>query len=193
MLVCPFNIQGLTDMPFCRWLFHLNLKVVFQLTNGSKVYKLSFIWERLWFFFSGIFFLNSILRSIHSQFLLVVSCIDRSLTWMDKEQCEAIYLDEMNSIWCIRAVIDEGDFKFHSWLFYLSFARCIFLNSFLRSKWHFSWTENTSKFCIPGLCAVLSSVHNPLTFWIQSPIWSPTYVLSKGLHDHFFGLYLKNP
>lgn len=65
--------------------------------------------------------------SIHSQFLLVVSIIDGSLTWMDKEQCEAIYLDEMNSIWCIRAVIDEGDFKFHSWLFYLSFARCIFL------------------------------------------------------------------
>jgi hypothetical protein len=50
------------------------------------------------FFFSGIFFLNSILRSIHSQFLLVVSFIDGSLTWMDKEQCEAIYLDEMNSI-----------------------------------------------------------------------------------------------
>jgi hypothetical protein len=112
MLVCPFNIQGLTDMPFCRWLFHLNLKVVFQLTNGSKVYKLSFIWERLWFFFSGIFFLNSILRSIHSQFLLVVSCIDRSLTWMDKEQCEAIYLDEMNSIWCIRAVIARGILNF---------------------------------------------------------------------------------
>lgn len=147
----------------------------------------------VYFFLEIFFFKNSILRSIHSQFLLVVYIIDGSLTGMDKKQWEAIDLDEMNSIWCIRAVIDEGDFKFHSWLFYLSFARCIFLNSFLRSKWHFSWTEYRSKFCIPGLCAVLSSVHNPLTCWIQSPIWPPTYVLSKGLHDHFFGLYPKNP